>query len=275
MLVHFIEDWLRHRTTRATDGTSYELEIRLGLCIDARRECRLRSSTFDTRHSFVSNVNALLFYGTFESLARRAATVSEACSSTHMRYEQTSRHLRRETTTTTTRSERWCDKRLMRVADVSMQPRWFDARLAFSSETLVAEPDAIREARAIAGRVRNPLHNERTRASFPTHTRSRLRRSLTFAEAPTWRLDFTCVDTSHLARHAADGGGVEYSMSSTRSNTATSSGQSAVLELELECIADDACTLLDILATAMGSSRDEIRARIDADWERYDRSAVY
>jgi len=270
LLEHAVDRWRRLSAADAAAGCCYELEMRVGLCVDAR-ERRVAPTPTTPTTTFVSNVNDSLFYGTFEALARRATSVTPLVRSKHGRYDAFP-GCRRDLANDT-----WARKRTLSVSDHAGRPFWFDVRLSLAAETSIDEPDAVREGRAIARRIRMPLQNERTRGAYPSSERARERRSLVFADAPSWRLDFTRVAMSCIRRMhtgAGDDDGMQYGYDATPANT---------LELELECVADadtadtasivaDATTLLERVATALGTSLAAIRRRIDADRERYDRA---
>ena len=103
------------------------------------------------------------------------------------------------------------------------------------------------------------------------------------APAGPWRADFTRVSLSRVVKqYTGKGDAFEYGLTARRSNTLLSTGDADILELDLVCIADgaaesasrivdDAHTLLDIIATALGRTQRGIRVRLADDWERYDR----
>lgn len=253
--------------------------MHVGLVIDAHRLVRASASVDAT--AFAANVNASLFFATFAALAPAADGVSPTEREQHAEYSLMP-GVRVTTTTTTpeTTTTRRHRVRVCREAAFSMRPRWFDVQLLYRQETPTSEPAALREARAIAARVRDPLRNERTRASFPTSTRTIERRYLDFADTPTWRLAFSTSTFSRLAR--TDDG--EYTYTTRRSGMLLSTGHAETYSLVLECAArdddptarvvDDALRLLERVATALGATMGEIRQRIDDDWEAYERAHI-
>jgi len=235
------------------DGATAELELRLG-----KRSGR----------EFLANIPAAFFYATFQVLVDRATSVSATDVSRHSRFDVAPDVRREDALSSVPQSSAWTRKTHVAVHDCALAS-WFDARISLASETHVEPPTAVVRARALANNCENPLAQAATRTGFPSFIRMRHRRSLTFAEAPAWRLDCTRVEQSFLKRYDNDATGrAEYSYSSHKTD-------GDVLELELEYVGertlpthevvDQARWLLALVASALGATREAIDARLERD----------
>lgn len=239
---------------------AFELELRIGLV-----------RTTSGRRTFVSNVNDKLFFATYAALSSSASSCTPKQTSRHAVYAS---GVREEVANATTR---WTEKTPLRAAEYErpVAGTWFDVRVAFSRERRVAEPDAVREARTIAARVRSPLDNERTRAGMPVHSRARERRTLRFAEAGAWQLEWTIANATFVCEQDVGFGALQHTLASARENTH---------EIELEYVGgpdyapgaavDEALWLLERLSNALGTTAAERRRRLTDDRLRYERGHI-
>ena len=263
-----LQQWRAQRRDDDDVPPTLEVEIRLGVRASGNGN-RLSPLTCEAprageRRWFSSNIGGTHFFGAFEALGERADEVTplEDSVSNHFAAEVAPSSVRCELPVgTLERAERWTNKHVLERADYGF-PAWFDVRVALSEEQHIDAPAAVLEARAIGKRVRNSWNQERTRLGVPKHSRMRHRRSLRFAAARWWRIDFTEVETSSMVHTDQNSAGhFEHTM---RHDETT-------LEIEVEYVGPDdgapdearrqAMLVLSRLAVALGRTPAEVKRR--------------
>jgi len=263
MLNECIEQAANERQRLSKEGREIEVEIRLGVRADengrrSEKACRW----------FASNIGETHFFATFHILAQSAMEISEKSMSIHNRYasEVAPPAVRCEIDGES--QERWTWKNVLSHHDFTYTSSWFDVRIAVSEEKRIVPPSGILEARQMATRVHNAWEQPRTRLSLPVHIRRRFRRSLRFACASAWRVDFTEVQSSQRVEGFHNS--VIVSEHAFVNNDDTREIElelinSVAATLTVQEIARQATCLLSMLATALGTSASESRLRIAAD----------
>jgi hypothetical protein len=222
---------------------------------------RVLRAAIDAKHRRVSSHAATgfsavlagkLFFSTFECAAARATSVSAAVRHTECTYESVPDCICRT-------GDAWFVVVPVAVQMYTRTGRWFDVRVKRTRETRVPVPPAIQRARALAASIANPWAHPQTRSATPSMLSHRVARTLTFAAAPGWHVEFACVNETQVL------------------HTEMMPCRTDVYEIALlprvpgDPSVADACWLLDLLATAVAPDLTTLQARLDADWERYSR----
>lgn len=258
-------------TTHAKPGRSegdgapfYEVELRLGMCVvDAqRREARqLRVGEFGrVPYTFEAHVDEMRWRATFAALAARddVRAVGARERTTHERHGG---ELRRELSADGA-AESWCEKTTLWpfVTDVALAARrpWCDVRIALARERRNCEPPLGYDAAAADKRPLQRSVDAHGHVSAvpcaPPPARVRERRTLVFAWAPRWRVDFTIVDALDIAR------GIQHRSFELELEHELVGGDKNGGEFDVAAAAGVGLRVLDAVLTACG--------RRDRDFER-------
>lgn len=244
------------------------LRIELGSCINAARHRVLAHAASDFSSALASDY----FYATFECAAAHATGVSAATRCTESTY--TLAPLDHVCRTDVDRADAWYQCKVRASRMYTRTGRWFDVRATCVCETRVHVPLVIKQARTRAANTRNEWAFPDTRAATPEVLRHCITRTLTFAAAPSWRVEFTCANTTRLATSVV----FDPSVNAKTTRTELMPDRTDVYKIALvrapgaaPSVAE-ACATLDVLATVIAPDTASIRARLDADRERYERT---
>jgi hypothetical protein len=240
---------------------------------DGHCECEIRLGK-QQKTRFSTIVSPTFFFSTFDALYNDAASATQKVESTTLFYESIDPRCECEGSARTWVEKTSCGRFVDLVCDERQW--WFDLRITRSIERQVDEPERLLQARAQAERVSAKAQN--AVQTSPTLIRRRERRSLVFADASAWRIDFTYVSSQrrHLTNHNDPSTfEVSYADEDPRCEIELELDIDTARQVDRDVVVFQAFTLLERLAFVLGKARDEIMQRLHSDRSRAEQRAIY